>query len=152
MTRPGNRRRPTGPREAPADAAQARRARALEEPLDVSWIATEPYLIALVRNPLHGTRYRVYAPDLEHLDAALCTCPDFAHRGAETCKHVEAVRLGRGPAAERAPGASRARASGRPGREAIAPRRAASDGPPTLAELRREGRALIDGPDDLGEA
>ena len=128
-----------------ADAAQARRTRAMEEPLDVSWLALEPYVTALVRNPLHGTRYRVYAPDLDHLDAALCTCPDFAHRGAETCKHVEAVRIAR-------------EAAGDSPRTAHPPRRAvgglwesvtsgrAAWGPqsPTLAMLRREGRRLID--------
>lgn len=152
MTRAGDRQRRTAPPQPPADAAQARRARAREEPLDVSWIATEPYLIALVRNPLHGTRYRVYAPDVEHLDAALCTCPDFAHRGAETCKHVEAVRMvGREAPAERVPGSPRTRGTARKWWEAFAQRRSSLDGLPTLAQLRREGRALLDDLERPGE-
>lgn len=116
----------------------------------MSWLATEPYMIAQVRNPLHGTRYRVYAPDLDHLDAALCTCPDFAHRGAETCKHVEAVRLAREGAATPPAAPARGKGGARAVWESVMSGRAGGgQDRPTLAALRREGRLLIDGPDRL---
>lgn len=44
-----------------------------------------------VRNPLHGTEYRVLLPEFPRPDSALCTCTDFARRGLGTCKHIEAA-------------------------------------------------------------
>jgi hypothetical protein len=80
-------------RTAPADAAAVadRRARAVEEPLDVRLRSVEPYPLLEVRNPLHGTEYLVMLPEFPSKAGALCTCTDFARRGLGTCKHVEAA-------------------------------------------------------------
>lgn len=111
--------------------------------MDISWLQTDPYLVGLVRNPLHGTRYHAFAPDLDHLDEALCTCPDFALRGPARCKHLEAIRLWRAvhpeplaPVVRSLIDALRlwsAIESGHAGREA------------SVGAMRREGRLLIDG-------
>lgn len=50
----------------------------------------EPFPILEVRNPLHGTGYRVLLPEWPSRSSALCTCTDFARRGLGTCKHLEA--------------------------------------------------------------
>ena len=68
----------------------ARRARAIEEPLDVRVRRTDVYPILEVRNPLHRTAYRVFLPEFPSVASALCTCTDFARRGLGTCKHIEA--------------------------------------------------------------
>jgi hypothetical protein len=73
-----------------AQAVDQRRARALEEPLDVQLRSATPYPLLEVRNPLHETRYLVMLPEFPRRDAALCTCTDFARRGLGTCKHIEA--------------------------------------------------------------
>ncbi len=83
--------RPTSRRSSgDADAVASRRLRAAEEPLDVRLVRRDPFVELEVRNPLHGTRYRVFFPSYPERDAALCTCTDFARRGLGTCKHVEA--------------------------------------------------------------
>jgi hypothetical protein len=82
-------RRPTRTPDDSEEATRARRRRALEEPLEYSVLETDPVVIARVRNPLHGTQYRLYLPAYPRLDLALCTCPDFARRGLGTCKHLE---------------------------------------------------------------
>ena len=77
------------PASGPEAVAQ-RRARALEEPLDVRLKADRPYPLLEVRNPIHGTRYLVMLPEFPRRDSALCTCTDFARRGLGVCKHLEA--------------------------------------------------------------
>ncbi len=72
-------------------AREERRTRALEEPLDVRLRAREPYPLLEVRNPIHGTVYRVMLPEYPSRSSALCTCTDFARRGLGTCKHLEAA-------------------------------------------------------------
>lgn len=67
-----------------------RRARALEEPLDVQLRTAEPYPLLEVRNPIHGTEYLVMLPEYPAQSGSLCTCTDFARRGLGTCKHIEA--------------------------------------------------------------
>ncbi|HXW66636.1 MAG TPA: hypothetical protein VEL82_01965 [Thermoplasmata archaeon] len=69
----------------------ARRARALEEPLDVRLRSDDPYPLLEVRNPLHRTSYLVMLPEYPERTSALCTCTDFARRGLGTCKHIEAT-------------------------------------------------------------
>ena len=74
--------------------AQAdRRQRAREEALTVRERGERPYRSFEVRNPVHGTRYLVLAPDSGGETLLLCPCPDFGRRDVGTCKHVEAVRL-----------------------------------------------------------
>lgn len=70
-----------------------RRARALEEPLDVRPEQTIPFLALEVRNPMRNSHYRVLVPAYPSREGALCSCPDFARRGIGTCKHLEAVWL-----------------------------------------------------------
>lgn len=82
-------RSPPGP-EAVSRARDERRQRARREALDVREKADRPYRSFEVRNPMHGTHYRVLAPGPEPL--LLCPCPDFGRRDVGTCKHVEAVR------------------------------------------------------------
>lgn len=74
---------------APEEVAQ-RRARALEEPLDVRLRTASPYPLLEVHNPIHRTRYLVMLPEFPRQDSALCTCTDFARRGLGVCKHIEA--------------------------------------------------------------
>lgn len=84
--------RRTRPRPAPTpgtDEAAERRLRAVTEPLDFSVRETSPVLTLVVRNPLHGTQYLAYLPEHPARTGALCTCPDFARRGVEACKHLE---------------------------------------------------------------
>jgi hypothetical protein len=71
-------------------AVDERRTRAVEEPLDVRLRSADVYPILEVRNPLHGTAYRVLLPEFPSVSSALCTCTDFARRGLGTCKHIEA--------------------------------------------------------------
>ncbi|HTP54142.1 MAG TPA: hypothetical protein VML94_04145 [Thermoplasmata archaeon] len=81
------------PRESrpPASEARAeRRARSMEEPLDVRLKAAEPYPLLEVRNPIHRTAYLVMLPEFPSAAPALCTCTDFARRDLGTCKHIEA--------------------------------------------------------------
>jgi hypothetical protein len=89
----GTRRGRTGPKEVPdrREAVRERRQRAAEEPLDLRVRARLPYPVLAVRNPLHGTEYRVLWPTFPARDVILCTCTDFARRGLGTCKHIEAV-------------------------------------------------------------
>lgn len=89
-TRPKGRRPPSPAPGGRAEEIEERRTRALEEPLDVrrlpgTWVRLE------VRNPIHGTHYRVFFPAFPSRDAALCTCADFSRSGLGTCKHVEAA-------------------------------------------------------------
>ena len=84
---------PPQPRPGPHErrtAVDARRTRAVEEPLDVRLRRRETYPILEVRNPLHGTAYWVLLPEFPSADSALCTCTDFARRDLGTCKHIEA--------------------------------------------------------------
>ncbi len=97
------RRRAREPRPTPAERNRAvgeRKTRAVEEPLDVRLRTREVYPILEVRNPLHGTAYRVLLPEFPGAGSALCTCTDFARRGLGTCKHIEAgvAWLGEHPA------------------------------------------------------
>ena len=85
----------SGPRRARAPASDPgavadRRARAIEEPLDVRLRTAEPYPLLEVRNPIHGTGYLVMLPEYPARSGSLCTCTDFARRGLGTCKHIEA--------------------------------------------------------------
>jgi hypothetical protein len=78
-------------RPAPVDPRGERRARALEAPLDVR-VRPDPRFPRLeVRNPVRQTRYDVLLPDYPEREGAFCTCADFAHRTAGTCKHLEAA-------------------------------------------------------------
>jgi hypothetical protein len=90
---------PGTPRRRPANSPTAaerrtavdeRRTRSVEEPLDVRLRSRDVYPILEVRNPLHGTAYRVLLPEFPATASALCTCTDFARRGLGTCKHIEA--------------------------------------------------------------
>jgi hypothetical protein len=67
-----------------------RKARSIEEPLDVRLRVARPYPLLEVRNPVHGTVYLVMLPEFPGRASALCTCTDFARRGLGTCKHIEA--------------------------------------------------------------
>jgi hypothetical protein len=69
---------------------EERRARSIEEPLDVRLRNARPYPLLEVRNPIHGTLYLVMLPEFPARSSALCTCTDFARRGLGTCKHIEA--------------------------------------------------------------
>jgi hypothetical protein len=82
--------RPPGTLRVPAEAREERRARALEEPLDVRVKTRDPYALLEVRNPIHRTAYLVMFPEFPSATPALCTCTDFARRGLGTCKHIEA--------------------------------------------------------------
>ncbi|HEV2231691.1 MAG TPA: hypothetical protein VGS18_05855 [Thermoplasmata archaeon] len=87
-----------GREESPAPATNEelraeRRARAIEEPLDVRVVQTIPFLALEVRNPVRNSHYRVLVPAFPSKESALCSCPDFARRGIGTCKHLEAVWL-----------------------------------------------------------
>ncbi|MCI4336924.1 MAG: hypothetical protein L3K17_07000 [Thermoplasmata archaeon] len=145
---PGTPRAPAAPRgeEETAGAERDRRSRAREEPLEVSWTQTDPFGIAIVRNPLHGTRYRAYLPALPDLESAMCTCQDFARRGLSTCKHLEAIRLWLVerpvPAIPPTGGADVSRVWATVDRG----RRARRTGPVTARSMRSEGRVLIDRP------
>jgi len=83
------RRRPSEPPEDPGKARDERRQRARDEALDVQERDDRAYRSFEVRNPVHGTHYRVLAP--EAAEVLLCPCPDFGRRDVGTCKHVEAV-------------------------------------------------------------
>lgn len=85
-------RAPRAPESSPTAAAarEERRARALEEPLDVRVKSRELYPLLEVRNPIHRTAYLVMFPEFPSRAPALCTCTDFARRGLGTCKHIEA--------------------------------------------------------------
>lgn len=74
-----------------AEARAERRARSLEEPLDVRVTGVDPYPALEVRNPIHRTSYRVLLPEYPSEAVRLCTCTDFARRGLGTCKHLEAA-------------------------------------------------------------
>ena len=81
------------PRPDPEVARADRRARAIEEPLDLR-LREDPRFVRLeVRNPLHGTRYEVVFPAYPARDWGFCTCTDFARRGIGTCKHLEASSI-----------------------------------------------------------
>jgi hypothetical protein len=73
-----------------AEARAERRARAIEEPLDVRLKSADPYPLLEVRNPIHRTAYLVMLPEFPSPTPALCTCTDFARRDLGTCKHIEA--------------------------------------------------------------
>lgn len=77
-------------RDDRADLAE-RRARAFEEPFELRPVEGSPYPILEVRNPIHGTHYRVWLPEYPARASALCSCADFARRGLGSCKHVEAA-------------------------------------------------------------
>jgi len=74
-----------------AEAQAERRARSLEEPLDVRLRSRSPFALVEVRNPIHRTDYLVMLPEFPSEAVRLCTCSDFARRGLGTCKHVEAA-------------------------------------------------------------
>jgi len=127
-----------------------RRARALEEPLDVRLRRRRPFVVLEVRNPLHRTVHEVLLPEFPSRESALCTCTDFARRGLGTCKHIEAgLRwLGERPGAEPIEAAPRlgSRAS-RIWRRADAGLAAARRGGEIdPVRWRRVGRTLIEGP------
>ncbi len=84
--------RPVAPATAVArrTAVDERRTRSIEEPLDVRLRTEDPYPTLEVRNPLHGTAYRVLLPEYPSAGSAMCTCTDFARRDLGTCKHIEA--------------------------------------------------------------
>ena len=85
---------PASPRAPAADRSvevAERRARALEEPLDVRLRSSAPYPLLEVRNPIRSTQYLVMLPEHPDRASALCTCTDFARRGLGTCKHIEAA-------------------------------------------------------------
>lgn len=88
-TRRGDSRKPVPEEERVA--RDERRARSIEEPLDVRLRRSDVYPLLEVRNPLHGTRYWVMLPEFPARTSALCTCEDFARRGLGTCKHIEAA-------------------------------------------------------------
>jgi hypothetical protein len=90
MTPESDRRRPRRASVSDPSAIADRRARAIEEALDVRLQSRDPYPRLEVRNPLHGTGYLVMLPEFPDRNAALCTCTDFARRGLGTCKHIEA--------------------------------------------------------------
>lgn len=75
----------------PESARNERRARSVEEPLDVRLVRSSVFPDLEVRNPLHGTSYRVFLPEFPAASSALCTCTDFARRDLGTCKHIEAA-------------------------------------------------------------
>lgn len=86
--RPPRRSTSAGERRA---AVEERRARAVEEPLDVHLRTEALYPILEVRNPLHRTVYLVLLPEFPSTEAAFCSCTDFVRRGLGTCKHIEAA-------------------------------------------------------------
>jgi hypothetical protein len=139
------------PRSRPDRAAVAeRRARSLEEPLDVRLRRGRPFVLLEVRNPLHRTMHEVLLPEFPSRESALCTCTDFARRGLGTCKHIEAgVRwLGEHPGTDpiESPPRLGARAA-RIWRRADAGLAAAlRGGEIDPVRWRRAGRALIDAP------
>jgi hypothetical protein len=90
VPRPSGRARTSARRGPDPEAVDERRARALEEPLDVRLRTAEPYPLLEVRNPMHGTLYLVMVPEFPGRSGTLCTCTDFARRGLGTCKHIEA--------------------------------------------------------------
>ena len=97
--------------------------------------AVDPFLLLEVRNPLHGTVYRVLLPEYPARASELCTCADFARRGLGTCKHIEA--------------AYRWRAE-HPDAEADGPRRPAGPTAPALwKEIDRRHRRPKPGPESL---
>jgi hypothetical protein len=140
--------RPTAAEEA--EAVASRRMRAAEEPLDVRLRSAQPFVQLEVRNPVHRTSYRVLVPAYPSLEAAICTCTDFARRGLGTCKHLEAARawLGEHPELPSAPPAT----AEPPNAEALwsAVERGlaqlALHEPESIRALERAGRALIDAP------
>lgn len=73
------------------EALRSRRRRATEEALEVRLRSERPVVELEVRNPAHGTSYRVFLPEYPERASALCTCTDFARRGLGTCKHLEAA-------------------------------------------------------------
>jgi hypothetical protein len=96
--RSGDEKRPPEPGDAravpdPEAERAARRSRGREELLEVRPDRSAPFPSLEVRNPGHGTRYRVLWPTYPLSDPLACDCADFAHRGLGTCKHIEAVRL-----------------------------------------------------------
>jgi hypothetical protein len=85
--------RARGPPERgdPREELDQRRFRAIAEPLDVRWIASEPYPQLEVRNPTRRTSYLALWPAYPDRSPAFCTCSDFARRGLGDCKHLEAA-------------------------------------------------------------
>ena len=140
------RRAPPRPSPDPGDEEPkaARRRRASEESLDVRARSDRPYPSYEVRNPIHGTRYRVLAPDLREEPIYLCPCPDFGRRDVGTCKHVEAVRIHRAAEPEAPPAGPRRDVEGLWRR--IDERRARLGTPPLrdLRPLEAIGRVLIE--------
>lgn len=82
-----------GPKESDRAAAEARRERALETPLDVRWRSDARFVHLDVRNPLHKSHYDVLFPAYPSREFGFCTCTDFAKRDLGTCKHLEAAWL-----------------------------------------------------------
>ena len=72
-------------------AAEERRSRALESPLDVRWRSDPRFVHLDVRNPVHKSHYDVVFPAFPERVHGFCTCTDFAKRGLGTCKHIEAA-------------------------------------------------------------
>ena len=81
------------PRPDDRQAAEARRERAIETPLDVRWRDDPRFVHLDVRNPLHKSHYDVLFPAYPSREFGFCTCTDFAKRDLGTCKHLEAAWL-----------------------------------------------------------
>lgn len=138
------------PSTSDADAVTERRARAIEEPLDVQLRTAEPYPLLEVRNPIRRTAYLVMLPEYPSRSSALCTCTDFARRGLGTCKHIEAgLRwLSEHPdAPPLRPGADDAARTARLWKKLDLRAGAASKDPaPPSRRWRRAGATLFEGP------
>jgi hypothetical protein len=131
------------PADGSADPAADRRARALEEPLDVTFRPDPRFLRVEVRNPSRGTRYTVVLPSFPAREGGFCTCTDFARRGLGTCKHLEAAWIWTG---EHAPEANSPRPPAPVGRgwaEIDRRTRGTGKGPLTPITLRLPGAALL---------
>lgn len=144
--------------ESPVDRTLAvadRQARAAEELLDVRLRLEGPPVEIEVRNPVHGTRYRVFLPAYPELEPGLCTCTDFARRGLGTCKHIEATRawLGEHPVPEPRPERSASSGADEQLWKRIDRRleRLRENAPRNIREVEAVGRLLIDGDEPSGE-
>ncbi len=129
-----------------------RRARALEEPLDVRLRSPHPYPVLEVRNPIHGTGYLVMLPEFPARTSALCTCTDFARRGLGTCKHIEAgfrwLSAHPDAAPLRPPSDDRSRTAGVWKKVDQRMTASAKEAGPASRRWRRAGATLFEGPSE----